>query len=94
MRDLNPLLLHHARRTLIIVSDEEKQKGTVEYLKDMIDRKQEREILEGLQILDNYSLENDKLVNKSSIMYDKYIYPSEKIPGFEKVFFCHKSNKK
>ena len=78
------------KEKLIIVSDEEKQKGTVEYLKDMIDRKQEREILEGLQILDNYSLENDKLVDKSSIMYYKYIYPSEKIPGFEKVFFATK----
>ena len=36
------------REKLIIISDEEKQKGTVEYLKDMIDQKLEREILEGL----------------------------------------------
>ncbi len=78
------------REKLIIISDEEKQKGTVEYLKDMIDQKLEREILEGLQILDNYSLENDKLVDGKSIMYDKYICPSEEIKGLEKVFFITK----
>lgn len=75
---------------VIIISDEEKQRGTVEYLKDMINETLQKEILNGVKVLDSYSLEKDKITDKSIIMYDKYIYSAKKIPTHDKIFIARK----
>ncbi len=75
---------------VIIISDEEKQRGTVEYLKDMINETLQKEILNGVKVLDSYSLEKDKITDKSIIMYDKYIYSAKKIPTLDKIFIARK----
>lgn len=87
------LIKEQNKEIVIILADEEKQKGVVEYLKDMIDEKLEQEILEGSKIFDHYSLGKAKLSGYKSVMYDQYIYPYTKIIESEKLYIVIKEIK-